>query len=119
MPQTKLPAPGVGELTVLLPSWRLHLEASNLSPRTIRAYTDDGALLAAFLATTGMPTAVLSIRREHVEAFIVAELERTSPASAATRYRSLQQLFNWLDDEARSRGRTCQDEANQEPGEAR
>jgi hypothetical protein len=66
-----------------------------------------------------MPTAVLSIRREHVEAFIVAELERTSPASAATRYRSLQQLFNWLDDEARSRGRPCQDEATQDPGEAR
>jgi site-specific recombinase XerC len=90
---------GVGEITVLLPSWRLHLEASNLSLRTIRAYTDDGALLAAFLADMGMPTTVRSIRREHVEAFIVAELERTSPASAATRYRSLQQLFNWLDDE--------------------
>ena len=80
-------------------SWRLHLEASNLSPRTIRAYTDDGALLAAFLTARGMPAAVLSIRREHVEAFIVAELERTSPSSVATRYRSLQELFNWLDDE--------------------
>jgi len=64
---------GVGELTALLPSWRLHLEASNLSPRTIRAYTDDGALLAAFLARQGMPTAVASIRREHMEAFIAAE----------------------------------------------
>jgi site-specific recombinase XerC len=99
MTKTKLPAPGVGELTVLLPSWRLHLEASNLSPRTIRAYTDDGARLAAYLAAKGMPTAVRNIRREHVEAFIVAELERTAPASAATRYRSLQQLFNWLDEE--------------------
>src|SRR6266568_3586069 len=89
----------VGEITVLLPSWRLHLEAANLSRRTIRAYTDDGALLAAFLAAKGMPTAVRSIRREHVEAFIVAELERTAEASAATRYRSLQQLFNWLDEE--------------------
>jgi site-specific recombinase XerC len=46
-----------------------------------------------------MPTAVGNIRREHVEAFIAAELERTAPASAATRYRSLQQLFNWLDGE--------------------
>ena len=90
---------GVGELTALLPSWRLHLEASNLSPRTIRAYTDDGALLAAFLVRRGMPTAIASIRREHVEAFIAAELERTAPSSAATRYRSLQQLFKWLDDE--------------------
>ena len=48
----------VGELTVLLASWRLHLEAANLSPRTIRAYTDDGAMFARFLADKGMPTAV-------------------------------------------------------------
>jgi site-specific recombinase XerD len=98
---TKLDArtTSVGEITVLLASWRLHLEAANLAPRTIRAYTDDAALFARFLAGHGMPTAVRSIGREHVEAFIVAELERTAPASAATRYRSLQQLFKWLDDE--------------------
>ena len=95
---------GVGELTVLLASWRLHLEASNLSPRTIRAYTDDGALLVVFLTRQGMPTAAASIRREHVEAFIAAELERTAPSSAATRYRSLQQLFKWLDDEGEIEG---------------
>jgi integrase len=46
----------VGDLTVLLTSWRLHLEAANLSARTIRAYTDDGALFARFLAGRGMPT---------------------------------------------------------------
>jgi site-specific recombinase XerC len=46
-----------------------------------------------------MPTIAGNIRREHVEAFIAAELERTAPAFAATRYRSLQQLFNWLDEE--------------------
>ena len=81
---------GVGEITALLPSWRLHLEASHPPPpppRTTRAYTDDGATWAAFLAANGMPTAVRNIRREHVEAFIVAELERASPASAATHYR--------------------------------
>jgi site-specific recombinase XerC len=93
-----------GELTVLLPSWRLHLEASNLSPRTIRACTNDGALLAVFLAHQGMPTAAASIRREHVEAFIAAELMRTAPSSAATRYRSLQQLFKWLNDEGEISG---------------
>jgi hypothetical protein len=43
-----------------------------------------------------MPTAARSITGEHVEAFIAAELERTKPSSAATRYRSLQQLFCWL-----------------------
>jgi hypothetical protein len=55
-----------------------HLEAASMSPRTIRAYTDDAALFAAFLADKGMPTAVASIRREHVEAFIAAELRRLS-----------------------------------------
>jgi integrase len=39
----------------------------------------------AFLARQGMPTAARSIHREHVEAFIAAELERTAPSSAATR----------------------------------
>jgi site-specific recombinase XerD len=75
------------------------LEAVNLSPRTVRGYTDDCALFIAFLADKGMPTAVADIKREHVEAFVAAELERTSASSAATRYRSLPQLFRWLDDE--------------------
>jgi integrase len=60
--------------------------------------------LVAFLARQGMPTAAASIRREHVEAFIAAELARTAPSSAATRYRSLQQLFKWLDDEGEIAG---------------
>jgi site-specific recombinase XerC len=75
-----------------------------MSPRTIRAYTDDAALFAAFLADKGMPTAAASIRREHVEAFIAAKLERTAPSSAATRYRSLQQFFRWIDDEGEING---------------
>jgi site-specific recombinase XerC len=104
MTNVDAPTTGLGELSGLLASWRLHLEAANLSPRTIRAYTDDGALFAAFLAGKGMPTVAASIRREHVEAFIVAELERTAPSSAATRYRSLQQLFNWLDEEGEITG---------------
>lgn len=90
---------GVRQLSALLGSWRLHLEAVNLSPRTVRGYTDDCALFIAFLADKGMPTAVADIKREHVEAFIAAELERTSASSAATRYRSLPQSFRWLDDE--------------------
>jgi site-specific recombinase XerD len=56
-------------------------------------------LFTRFLADKGMPTAADSIRREHVEAFIAAELQRTAPSSATTRSRSLQQVFRWLDDE--------------------
>ena len=39
-----------------------------------------------------------------MEAFIAAELARTAPSSAATRYRSLLQLFKWLDDEGEISG---------------
>jgi len=53
----------------------------------------------AFLARQGMPTTACSIRREHVEAFIAAELERTAPSSDATRCRSNQRLFGWLDED--------------------
>jgi hypothetical protein len=52
-----------------------------------------------FSPVKGMLTVVASIRREHVEAFVAAELERTAPSSDTTRYRLPQHLFKWLDDE--------------------
>jgi site-specific recombinase XerD len=50
-----------------------------------------------------MPTDVTAIRREHVEAFIEDVLARHRPATAATRYRDLQQLFRWLLEEGEIR----------------
>ena len=46
-----------------------------------------------------MPTAAAGIRREHAESFIAAAFQPAKPSSAATRYRLLQQLFKWLEDE--------------------
>jgi site-specific recombinase XerD len=46
-----------------------------------------------------MPRTVAAIHREHVESFIDDQLSRLRPASAANRYRSLQQFFRWLVDE--------------------
>ena len=52
---------------------------------------------AAWLHEQGMPRDVTRIRREHVEAYVAAVLDRApSPATAAKHYRSLQQLFRWL-----------------------
>jgi len=42
---------------------------------------------------------VANIRREHVESFIEQLLKRWRPATAANRFRSLQQFFKWLVDE--------------------
>lgn len=89
----------IGDLGVLTRSWRLHLEAANLSPRTVQSYTDAAVRLRDFLADQGMPTAVTAISREHVEAFISDQLDRHAPATAGVRYRSLQQLFRWLEEE--------------------
>jgi integrase len=46
-----------------------------------------------------MPTQASKITREHVELFLVDLSERRSAATVATRYRGLQQLFKFLEDE--------------------
>lgn len=88
-----------GELGTLLASWRIHLEAENLSPKTIKSYLEGGRQFHQFLDSRGMPTSVTGVSREHVEHFLVDLLDRVSASTAATRYRALQQLFRWLVDE--------------------
>jgi site-specific recombinase XerD len=90
----------VGDVAVLLPSWRRHLRAENKSARTIQSYTEAADQFRAFLVQQGVPTAVANLTREHVEAFLehLLDLGR-SPSTVANRYRSLQQLFRWLEDD--------------------
>ncbi|MDP8905603.1 MAG: tyrosine-type recombinase/integrase [Chloroflexota bacterium] len=73
-----------------------HLRAGNRSPATIKSYAEAVRQLDAFLEAKGMPRSVAAIRREHVESFLEDQLARLRPASAAARYRSLQQFFRWL-----------------------
>jgi integrase len=61
----------------------------------VQSYLEAGGQLAEFLG----PVAAGDLRREHVEAFISALLDSRSPATAAQRYRSLQQFMRWLVDE--------------------
>lgn len=89
----------VGTLDELIPSWELSLRAGRKAPKTIKGYTDSARQLRDYLAARGMPTQVAAIRREHVEAFIVAVMEAKSASTAATRYRALQQLFRWLEED--------------------
>jgi site-specific recombinase XerD len=88
-------APSVGDLATLIPSFRRHLRASNLSPRTVRGYTDSVEILRRYLMRHGMPTTLTAITREHVESFIEDLLDRWKPSTANTRYRSLQAFFKW------------------------
>jgi len=96
----------VDDLSLLLPDWATHLRARNIAPRTIDSYAAVGRDFLTYLRDKGMPTAVSAVRREHIEAFL-ADLsdrptKRGGPMSAATvarHYRSLQQMFRWLDED--------------------
>ncbi len=83
------------DLADLIPEWKTSLQATRKSPRTVRAYTDGAVRFRKFLEETGMPTAPASIHRDHIEAYMVS-LEGFADSTAATHYRNLQQLFNWL-----------------------
>lgn len=94
-----MPSGTVAGLPHLLPSWKRHLRAANLSPRTIQSYGEAAEQFAAFLTSTGAPAEPADLSREHVESFIEHLLDRHSASTASNRYRSLQQLFRWLEDE--------------------
>jgi hypothetical protein len=68
-------------LGTLVTSWRRHLQAANLSPKTVKSYLAAVDQFEAFLAGRGMPTDVTVLRREHVESFI---LHLTESRSAST-----------------------------------
>lgn len=70
-------------LTTLVTSRQLALEAAAKSPRTIRSYLDSVRALHAFLTAQGMPSDAEGVEAEHLRAFLLAEEQRTSPASAA------------------------------------
>jgi hypothetical protein len=60
--------PIVGDIAPSIDSFRRHLLASNIAPRTISTYLEGATQLADYLAAHGMPTDVAAIRRDHVEA---------------------------------------------------
>lgn len=86
----------VGDLAFHARGFELSLVAANKRPNTIKSYLEAVEQLDAFLGAHGMPRDVENIRREHVESFQADQLARLRPASAANRYRSLQQFFKWL-----------------------
>jgi site-specific recombinase XerD len=88
-----------GDLGANAASFARHLRAANLTPRTVRTYLEGLDRFAAYLAAHGLPTDVAALRREHVEGFTEAILATGKAATAANRYRSLQQFFRWAVDE--------------------
>jgi site-specific recombinase XerD len=89
----------VSDLRLLVPDFERALRAAGKQPKTLRVYGDAARLLIDFFIANGMPTDAEKIRREHVETFILDQLERYAPATANQRYRSLAQLFKYLVEE--------------------
>ena len=89
----------IGHLDDLIPSFERSLRAANKAPRTRQGYAEAARRLNVFLQANGMPTEVAKLRREHVEHFIDHLVQTYKPATAANRFRSLQQLFKWLEEE--------------------
>jgi site-specific recombinase XerD len=89
----------IDDIRTLLPDWRRHLKAKNRTEATIASYLTAGRALADWLAAQGMPTIVSRIRRDHIEAYLAHAVDRLKPATVAKQYRSLQQLWKWLEDD--------------------
>lgn len=103
-PAADTAAPAGLALRPAIDSWRLSLRAANRSPATIKTYVDAAARFERFLAEQGMPRTPTAVRREHVEAFLVALQDAGSrPATVSIAYRCLQAFWKWAasEDEVR------------------
>jgi integrase/recombinase XerC len=83
----------------LVASWKRSLRQRNLAARTIETYVDSGTQFASWLESEQRITDVDDVTRDHVADFITQLIETKSPSTASVRYRALQQLFGWLEDE--------------------
>jgi site-specific recombinase XerD len=78
-------------------SFERHLRAKNLSDGTVASYLVGARQFTAFLEPRGRE--LEEATRADLEAFIADLLSRRSPATASTRYKQLQALYRWLEDE--------------------
>lgn len=86
-------------LSNIVPSWLRSLRAKNLSSRTADSYRLAAEQLAGHLEAEGLPTEVDAITADAVRGFLSHVLNTRASATAAQRYRSLTQLFKWLERE--------------------
>lgn len=90
------PTPIGVPLAGLIDSWTLALQAAAKSPLTIRSYTDTAKRFVAWLEERGYPATAEDVEAAHVREWLVAEQERTSPATASVHYRNLRVWWNWI-----------------------
>jgi site-specific recombinase XerD len=97
-PSASTIGPTVGDL---LPSYARHLRAEGKTTATVdHTYLPALERFDAFLAAQWMPRAASAIRREHIEAYVVAlQASGKKPATVNLAYRSLQPFWRWCVEE--------------------
>jgi site-specific recombinase XerD len=88
------------DLREYVDDWTTHLRSLGRASSTIDSYTRCSAELASYLVRTGRSTLVQNITRGDLEAYLADMRDRPTvgPATVAKHYRSLQQLFRYLDE---------------------
>jgi len=84
-------------LSPLLRSFERHLRAENRSDQTVATYLIALRQAEAFLVARG--TTLAAAGRADLEAYLGDLLTRRAPATAATYYKVLKLLYQWLEDE--------------------
>ncbi len=92
---TPLPMPDGPALLDLAESYRLRLRATRKSVSTIRNYLAVLHTLTDFLSERKLPVDITRIRQEHLEFFMIDQLERLTPGTACARYGWLHTFFRW------------------------
>src|SRR5215208_84966 len=82
----------------LLRSFERHLRAENRSNQTVATYLIALRQAEAFL-TASRGTTLAEAGRADLEAYLGDLLSRRAPATAATYYKVLKLLYQWLEDE--------------------
>jgi site-specific recombinase XerD len=88
-------ASDVGDIRTLYDSWVISLRAANLSPNTIGTYTESLRSFTNYVVEHGMPTAVASITREHVDAWLADLATRSRPSTVRNRWTGVRMFFLW------------------------
>ena len=96
MARSSSKTPVASDISDLRSGWILSLRGHNLSEKTIKSYVEALDLFREFLVADDVPT---QINREHVEAFLSAQVRRWRPKTALIRYGNLRQCFNWCVDD--------------------
>lgn len=101
---TKKPPKAGTPLAELSSSWGLSLAAAQKSNRTITSYIGTVMAFSKWLETSGMPADAERTDAPEIQAFLLAEAERTSKVSAAVHYRNLRVFWGWVEGEGERTG---------------